>query len=39
MDLGISIADHNAPIKDAGAFMADTLAGSDHLENMVSLNF
>ena len=39
VDLGISIADHNAPIEDAGAFMADTLAGSDHLENIGEFEF
>uniref|UniRef100_A0A2N9IRX6 Aminotransferase-like plant mobile domain-containing protein n=1 Tax=Fagus sylvatica TaxID=28930 RepID=A0A2N9IRX6_FAGSY len=34
VDLGVSTADHNAPIEDAGASAADTLAGSDHLENI-----
>ena len=39
VDLGISTADHNAPIEDAGTSAADTLAGSDHLENMGEFEF
>ena len=39
VDLGISTADHNAPIEDAGASVADTLAGSDHLENIGEFEF
>jgi hypothetical protein len=39
VDLGVSTADHNAPIEDAGASAADTLAGSDHLENIGEFEF
>uniref|UniRef100_A0A2N9FSG1 Aminotransferase-like plant mobile domain-containing protein n=1 Tax=Fagus sylvatica TaxID=28930 RepID=A0A2N9FSG1_FAGSY len=34
VDLGVSTVDHDAPVEDAGASAADTLAGSDHLENI-----
>uniref|UniRef100_A0A2N9H550 Aminotransferase-like plant mobile domain-containing protein n=1 Tax=Fagus sylvatica TaxID=28930 RepID=A0A2N9H550_FAGSY len=34
VDLGVNTADHDAPIEDAGVSAADTLAGSDHLENI-----
>ena len=39
VDLGVSIADHDAPVEDAGASAADTLAGSDHLENIGEFEF
>ena len=34
VDLGVSTADHSAQVEDAGVSAADTLAGSDHLENI-----
>uniref|UniRef100_A0A2N9FZU3 Aminotransferase-like plant mobile domain-containing protein n=1 Tax=Fagus sylvatica TaxID=28930 RepID=A0A2N9FZU3_FAGSY len=34
VDLGVAAAGHDAPIGDAGIFAVDTLAGSDHLENI-----
>ena len=39
VDLGVSTVDHNAPIEDAGASAADTLAGNDHLENIGEFEF
>ena len=39
VDLGVSTANHNAPIEDAGASAVDTLAGSDHLENIGEFEF
>uniref|UniRef100_A0A2N9HDV5 Aminotransferase-like plant mobile domain-containing protein n=1 Tax=Fagus sylvatica TaxID=28930 RepID=A0A2N9HDV5_FAGSY len=37
VDLGVSTADHGAQVEDAGVSAVDTLAGSDHLENIVSV--
>uniref|UniRef100_A0A2N9G8B0 Aminotransferase-like plant mobile domain-containing protein n=1 Tax=Fagus sylvatica TaxID=28930 RepID=A0A2N9G8B0_FAGSY len=37
VDLGVDAAGHDAPIEDAGISAVDTLAGSDHLENIVSV--
>uniref|UniRef100_A0A2N9GQP8 Aminotransferase-like plant mobile domain-containing protein n=1 Tax=Fagus sylvatica TaxID=28930 RepID=A0A2N9GQP8_FAGSY len=34
VDLGVSTADHDALVEDAGVSAADTLAGSEHLENI-----
>uniref|UniRef100_A0A2N9FZF8 Aminotransferase-like plant mobile domain-containing protein n=1 Tax=Fagus sylvatica TaxID=28930 RepID=A0A2N9FZF8_FAGSY len=34
VDLGVDAAGHDAPIEDAGISVVDTLAGSDHLENI-----
>uniref|UniRef100_A0A2N9I0L5 Aminotransferase-like plant mobile domain-containing protein n=1 Tax=Fagus sylvatica TaxID=28930 RepID=A0A2N9I0L5_FAGSY len=34
VDLGVDAADHDTPIEDAGISAVDTLAGSDHLENI-----
>uniref|UniRef100_A0A2N9HR27 Uncharacterized protein n=1 Tax=Fagus sylvatica TaxID=28930 RepID=A0A2N9HR27_FAGSY len=34
VDLGVDAAGHDAPIEDAGISAVDTLAGSDHLENI-----
>uniref|UniRef100_A0A2N9FHP8 Aminotransferase-like plant mobile domain-containing protein n=1 Tax=Fagus sylvatica TaxID=28930 RepID=A0A2N9FHP8_FAGSY len=34
VDLGVDAASHDAPIEDAGISAVDTLAGSDHLENI-----
>jgi hypothetical protein len=39
VDLGVSTVDHDAPVEDAGASAADTLAGSDHLENIGEFEF
>jgi hypothetical protein len=39
VDLGVSTADHDVPIEDAGALAADTLANSDHLENIGEFEF
>jgi hypothetical protein len=39
VDLGVTTADHDAPIEDAGVSAADTLAGSDHLENIGEFEF
>jgi hypothetical protein len=39
MDLGVSAVDHDVPVEDAGASTADTLAGSDHLENIGEFAF
>ena len=39
VDLGVSTADHDAPIEDAGVSAADTLAGSEHLENIGEFEF
>uniref|UniRef100_A0A2N9FUH0 Aminotransferase-like plant mobile domain-containing protein n=1 Tax=Fagus sylvatica TaxID=28930 RepID=A0A2N9FUH0_FAGSY len=34
VDLEVDVADHDAPIEDAGVPTADSLVGSDHLENI-----
>uniref|UniRef100_A0A2N9F3G1 Aminotransferase-like plant mobile domain-containing protein n=1 Tax=Fagus sylvatica TaxID=28930 RepID=A0A2N9F3G1_FAGSY len=34
VDLGVDATGHDAPIEDAGISVVDTLAGSDHLENI-----
>ena len=39
VDLGVNAADHDAPIEGAGVSTADTLAGSDHLENIGEFEF
>ena len=39
VDLGVDVAGHDAPIEDAGISAVDTLAGSDHLENIGKLEF
>ena len=39
VDLGVSTADHGAQVEDAGVSAADTLAGSDHLENIGEFGF
>jgi hypothetical protein len=39
VDLGVDAAGHNAPIEDAGISVVDTLAGSDHLENIGKFEF
>ena len=39
MDLGLSTADHDALVEDVGVSAADTLAGSDHLENIGEFEF
>ena len=39
VDLGVSTADHDAPVEDASASAVDTLAGSDHLENIGEFEF
>uniref|UniRef100_A0A2N9IZR2 Aminotransferase-like plant mobile domain-containing protein n=1 Tax=Fagus sylvatica TaxID=28930 RepID=A0A2N9IZR2_FAGSY len=38
VDLGVDAAGHDAPIEDAGVSAVDTLAGSDHLENIVPMD-
>ena len=39
MDLRVDVASYDAPIEDAGISAVDTLAGSDHLENIGKLEF
>jgi hypothetical protein len=39
VDLGVDAAGHDAPIEDAGISVVDTLAGSDHLENIGKFEF
>jgi hypothetical protein len=39
VDLGVSTADHDASVEDAGVSAADTLAGSEHLENIGGFEF
>jgi hypothetical protein len=39
VDLEVGVAGHNAPIEDAGTSAVDTLAGSDHLENIGKFEF
>jgi hypothetical protein len=39
VDLGVGTVDPDAPVEDAGASAADTLAGSDHLENISEFEF
>jgi hypothetical protein len=39
VDLGVDAAGHDAPIEDAGVSAVDTLAGSDHLENIGKFEF
>jgi hypothetical protein len=39
VDLGVDAAGHDAPIEDAGISAVDTLAGSDHLENIGKFEF
>ena len=39
VDLGVSTADHDAPVEDAGVSATDTLARSDHLENIGEFEF
>ena len=34
VDLGVDVVGHDAPIEDADISAVDTLAGSDHLENI-----
>ena len=39
VDLGVDVVGHDAPIEDADISAVDTLAGSDHLENIGKLEF
>jgi hypothetical protein len=39
VDLEVDVADHDAPIEDAGVPTADSLVGSDHLENIGKFEF
>jgi hypothetical protein len=39
VDLAVGATDHDVPAGDTGASAADTLAGSDHLENIGKFEF
>jgi hypothetical protein len=39
VDLAVGATDHDVPAGDTGASAADTLAGSDHLENIGEFEF